>query len=136
MKKAVRRALRNLSIPGSARTWFVPILVEALEIYYELQSITLRQRPLSKALGKQPRQVFSALLKKSGRDRRTRSRWTAALNNAVKAGIASDDLAEWLRKGGGVSGRAKRPSSPETTTKTSNPQTPSRSTWKTPDANL
>jgi hypothetical protein len=115
MKKAVRRALRNLAVPGNARTWFVSILVEALKIYHELRAIRLRQRPLSKALGKQPREVFSALLKASGRDRRTRSRWAAALENAVEAGVPPGDLAEWSREGGGVSGRAKRPS-PKTTT--------------------
>jgi hypothetical protein len=115
IKKVVRRSLRNATAQGNARTWFVPILVETLAVFLDLQRITFRRRRLSRVLGKRPREVLYALLKVSRRDRKTRSRWAAALANAVASGISPGDLAEWLRKGGGVSGRAKAPS-PQATT--------------------
>jgi len=51
--------------------------------------------------------IQKLIAKSSNRDRKTRSRWAAALDNAYKAGIPPEKLERWFRDGGGVSGRAR-----------------------------
>jgi hypothetical protein len=92
--------------PGKARTWFVPYLAAVLKAYQELTTKLVDGKALSKAVAKDPRTAFFKLLKSSKRDPKTRSRWAAALAHAYESGISPERLAKWLKRGGGVAGRA------------------------------
>jgi hypothetical protein len=92
--------------PGQARTWFVPYLVTVLKAYQELTTKSVDGKRLSNAVAKDPRSAFFRLLRSSKRDSKTRSRWAAALLHAHKSGVSPEDLPKWLKKGGGVAGRA------------------------------
>ena len=109
-RKQLREALANAAVaattPGKARTWFVTYLATVLEVYGQLTAQFVDGKALSKVVAKDPRVAFFKLLKTSGRDSRTRSRWAAALAHAHGSGISSKRLASWLKKGGGVAGRA------------------------------
>ena len=116
-KKALRRLrqkLKNIladaamaaTTPGRARTWFVPYLAAVLEAYENLTTQRVDGKAMSKAFAKDPRTAFFKLLTTSKRDSKTRSRWAAALAHAHGLGISPEKLPKWLRKGGGVAGRA------------------------------
>jgi hypothetical protein len=109
INKAYEDARAQAVNTGNMRVWFVPVLVETLKVYWKLRKRKSKGRRLSSCLGSTPREVFGELLKDIGRDRKTRNRWAAALTAAVDASIKSSELASWLRMGGGVSRRARRP---------------------------
>jgi hypothetical protein len=101
-------ALATMTEPGHARNWFVPYLREVLAAYNELRAKTVNGKRLSSVFSKNPRHAIQKLIgKTSNRDRKTRSRWAAALVAAYNAGVSPEKLGPWLRRGGGVSGRAR-----------------------------
>jgi hypothetical protein len=106
LRQSFAEAALTAITPGQARTWFVPYLVTVLKAYQELTTKSVDGKRLSKAVAKDPRSAFFRLLKSSKRDSKTRSRWAAALLHAHKSGVSPDDLPKWLKKGGGVAGRA------------------------------
>lgn len=107
LKSTFDDAASNASTPGKARTWFEPYLAELLRTYTDLKETIVDGKPLSRALGRNPRAAFAKLIRTTGkRDTKTTSRWAAALAYALQCGIAPEHLARWLRKGGGVAGRA------------------------------
>jgi len=91
-------AITNTARVGKARTWFVPVLKMALRSYYDLHG---------SCGGIGSRELLGMLLSGIDRDRRTKSRWVAALYAAVKGGVRPKDLRDWLKQGGGVSGRSR-----------------------------
>jgi hypothetical protein len=107
LRLALAEAAPTATTPGKARTWFVPYLAAVLRVYRKLTSQTVEGRVLSRALAKNPRDAIFKLLKTSKRDSKTRSRWAAALANAHKSDVSPEELAKWLKKGGGVAGRAR-----------------------------
>jgi hypothetical protein len=106
LRQALADAAAAATTPGKSRTWFVPYLAAVLETYQELTTKLVDGKALSKAVAKDPRTAFFKLLKLSKRDPKTRSRWAAALAHAYDSGISPERLAKWLKKGGGVAGRA------------------------------
>jgi hypothetical protein len=106
LKQALAKAAAAATTPGEARTWFVPYLVTTLKVYQELTTKSVDGKRLSKAVAKDPRAAFFKLLKSSKRDSRTRSRWAAALAHAHASDVSPEQLPKWLKKGGGVAGRA------------------------------
>jgi hypothetical protein len=99
--------LTEMSEPGHARIWFVPYLRAVLATYIESRTRTVNGKRLSSLLSKNPRRAIRKLIKDtSNRDRKTISRWAAALDAAFSAGVSPEKLGPWLRRGGGVSGRA------------------------------
>ena len=99
--------LKKMSEPGHARTWFVPYLRAVLATYIQTRTRTVNGKRLSSLISRSPRGAFQKLIKNtSNRDRKTRSRWAAALDAAYNAGVQPNQLERWLRLGGGVSGRA------------------------------
>jgi hypothetical protein len=106
LQQALVEAAATATTPGQARTWFVPYLAAVLRVYLKLTKQVVDNRPLSRALAKQSRDAFFKLLKSSKRDPKTRSRWAAVLANAHKSDISPEQFQKWLKKGGGVAGRA------------------------------
>jgi hypothetical protein len=106
LQQALAEAAATATTPGQARTWFVPYLAAVLRVYRKLTTQTVDGCTLSRAVAKHPRNAFFKLLRTSKRDSRTRSRWAAALVHAHKSGVSPKELPKWLRKGGGVAGRA------------------------------
>jgi hypothetical protein len=84
----------------------VPYLAAVLKAYRKLTTHSVDGKALSKAVAKDPRNALFKLLKTSKRDSRTRSRWAAALVHADASGVSPEQLSKWLKKGGGVAGRA------------------------------
>jgi hypothetical protein len=84
----------------------VPYLVTVLTVYGKLTTQSVDGKALGKALAKDPRTALFRLLRSSKRDSKTRSRWAAALVHAYKSGVLPEELPKWLKKGGGVAGRA------------------------------
>ena len=107
LRQALAEAATTATTPGKARSWFVPYLAAVLRVYRKLTTQTVDGRALSRALAKNPRDALSKLLKTSKRDSKTRSRWAAALANAHKSDVSPEELPQWLKKGGGVAGRAR-----------------------------
>lgn len=111
----------NASKPGIAREWSYPYLAEVLETYTQLKERDVDGRPLSRALGRNPRAVFDKLVRRSSnRDPKTTSRWAAALTNAFQCGISPEQLPQWLRDGHGVAGRASEIAQPRNRKQESN----------------
>jgi hypothetical protein len=108
LEKAFAEAAAAATTPGKGKTWFVPYFVAVLRVYRKLTIQIVDDRALSSALGKNPKDAFIKLLKTSKRDPKMRSRWAAALANAYKSNVSPEELTKWLKKGGGVSGRARR----------------------------
>lgn len=106
LQQAFAKAAATATTPGKARTWFVPYLAAVLKAYQKLATHSVDGKALSKAVAKHPRNAVFKLLRTSKRDSRTRSRWAAALVHAHKSGVSPEELPKWLRKGGGVAGRA------------------------------
>jgi hypothetical protein len=107
LEKAFAEAAAAATTPGKARTWFVPYLAAVLRVYRKLTTQIVDGRALSSALPKNPRDAIFKLLKTSKRNSKTRSRWAAALANAHKSDVSPEELPKWLKKGGGVAGRAR-----------------------------
>jgi hypothetical protein len=102
------RARAKMGEPGHARDWFVPFLVDLLRAYRRLRRKVVNGRKIRGLVGPNPRARFSKLLAKcTNRDAKTRSRWAAAMANAIEEKITPDKLADWLTQRGGISGRAK-----------------------------
>ncbi len=106
LEQALADSAAAATNPGNARTWFVPYLSAVLKVYRKLTTISVDGKALSRAVAKDPRNAFFKLLKTSKRDSKTRSRWAATLAHAYKSGISPERLPKWLKKGGGVAGRA------------------------------
>ncbi len=106
LQQALAEAAATATTPGNARTWFVPYLAAVLTTYRKLTRQSVNGKTLSKAVAKNPRNAFFKLLKSSNRDPKTRSRWAAALVHAYESNVSPEQLSKWLKKGGGVSGRA------------------------------
>ena len=101
-------ALATMTETGHARTWFVPYLAEVLAAYIEARTKKVEGKRLSSVISKNSRRAIRKLINKSSnRDRKTRSRWAAAVDAAFSAGVTPEKLGPWLRDGGGVSGRAR-----------------------------
>jgi len=106
-------ALTALTTPGQARGWFIRYLGDILATYTKLRARRVNGSRLSNVVAKGSRGAIKKLINKTcNRDRRTKSRWAAAVHAAYKAGIAPDEFADWLAKGGGVSGRARKSPAP------------------------
>lgn len=100
-------AALSASKPGETRSWFYRYLAKILKTYTKLKKLEVGGKPLSRALGRNPRAAFVELVRRSSnRDPKTASRWGAALANAYQSGISSEQLPDWLRDHGGVAGRA------------------------------
>jgi hypothetical protein len=106
LRQAFAEAAATATTSGKARTWFVQYLASLLKVYGKLTTKSVDGKVLSKAVAKDPRTAFFKLLRSSKRDSKTRSRWAAALVHAHNSGIAPEELPKWLKKGGGVAGRA------------------------------
>lgn len=107
LKLAFTDALATMTEPGRARNWLYSYLREVLAAYLETTTRNVDGKRLSSVISKNPRRAIQKLIaKSSNRDRKTRSRWAAALDNAYKAGVPPEKLERWFRNGGGVSGRA------------------------------
>jgi hypothetical protein len=103
------------SKPGQARTWFERYLARTLKTYGMLRVHHVGGRPLSRALGREPRAAFAKLLQRtSDRNATTICRWAAALENAYRSNVSPDDFSDWLHRDGvgGVSDRAAEVSKP------------------------
>jgi hypothetical protein len=108
LKTAFAHALATMTEPGHARNWFVPYLSEVLATYNEIRTKSVDGKRLSSVVSKSSRRAIRKLISKSSnRDRKTRSRWAAALDAAYKAGVPPEKLGRWFRQGGGLSGRAR-----------------------------
>jgi len=109
LKKSFASAQKRLTSPGHGRDWFVPYLCEVLRSYHELRKIRVGSVKLIRALGSTRRKRLSRLIKRtSNRDPKMRSRWATALTNALEDKVKAQDLEDWLKAGGGISGRANR----------------------------
>jgi len=106
LERAFSEAAAAATTPGKQRTWYVSFLQSVLQTYDSLTTHMVEGRPLSRALARDPRHAFYKLLKVSGRDPKTRSRWAAVLLHAWQLGIQPKDLPRWLEQGGGAAGRA------------------------------
>jgi hypothetical protein len=106
LRQAFAEAAATATTSGKARTWFVPYLAAVLKTYRQLMTHSVDGKALSKVVAKDPRNAFFKLLKSSKRDSKTRSRWAAVLANAHKSDISPEQFPKWLKKGGGVAGRA------------------------------
>jgi hypothetical protein len=108
LKTAFADALTTMTEPGHQRDWFVSYLSDVLATCNELRAKTVNGKRLSSLLSKSPSGVIRRLIRNTcNRDRKTRSRWAAALVAAYNAGVSPEKLGPWLRQGGGVSGRAR-----------------------------
>lgn len=108
LKSNFADALATMTEPGHARTWFVPYLCAVLATYNELKGKTVNGKRLSSLISKSSAGAIRKLIGKTcNRDRKTRSRWAAAVDAAYNAGVTPEKLGPWLRQGGGVSGRAR-----------------------------
>ena len=108
LKKTFSSALATMTEPGHNRTWLIPYLADVLAAYLETKNKKVDGKRLSSVISKNPRRAIQKLIaKSSNRDRKTRSRWAAALDNAYKTGVPPEKLESWFRRGGGVSGRAR-----------------------------
>jgi hypothetical protein len=152
MTRAQRKALRQYRMqlrqafaegaataitPGNARIWFIPYLTTVLKSYQELTTESVDRKRLSRAIAKDTRTAFFRLLKSSGRDSKTRSRWAAALAHAHKSGVSPEELPKWLTKGGGVAGRAAELASTSSSKKqkANRPGDCAHDGWVSPEAN-
>ena len=108
LKTAFADGVIKMSKPGHARTWFIPYLRSVLATYIESRARTVNGKRLSSLISKSSRGALRNLIGETcNRDRKTRSRWATALDAAYNAGVQPDQLERWLRRGGGVSGRAR-----------------------------
>jgi hypothetical protein len=100
-------AKQSMTKPGRTRGWFLPFLESLLKNYYRLRKTRIDGVRLTNLLGPNPRERFLAILAEcTDRDPKTRSRWAAAMANAVKNKVKSRELRVWLANGGGVAGRS------------------------------
>jgi hypothetical protein len=103
-----KRSLKRMSKAGNARTWMVPYLKKMLAQYRRARKKIIDGAPLTSVLGHHRHDFFAILLRQtSNRDARARSRWASTMKKAVKSKIRPADLKDWLKVGGGISGRAK-----------------------------
>lgn len=109
LQKVFTNCVRSATIEGRARTWQVPYLQAVQETFEDLRQQRVGGVRVSQDLAASRLGAILALIKQSSnRDRRTRSRWAAAVHAAHRAGISPSELPKWLSDGGGVSGRARK----------------------------
>ncbi len=114
LQESFASAQKRLTSPGRGRDWFVPYLCDVLRSYYGLRKTTVGGVKLIRALGSNRRKRLSRLIERtSNRDPKMRSRWAGALTNAVDEKVEAKDIEDWLKVGGGISGRASRRQSDE-----------------------
>src|SRR5450759_788312 len=98
LKTVFADGVTKMSEPGHARTWFVTYLRAVLATYIDSRTRTVNGKRLSSVLSKNPRRAIQKLIKNtSNRDRKTRSRWAAALDAAYGAGVPPEKLERWFR---------------------------------------
>jgi hypothetical protein len=102
------------TVTGHARTWWMPYLQAVLENFLALRQHRVGGQRVSLTLDPKRIGAIQKLIKNSSnRDRRTRSRWAAAVHAAHRAGIDPAELPRWLAEGGGISGRARNTKPPK-----------------------
>lgn len=106
LERAFSDATENAVTPTRQRKWYWPFLQVVLKTYDDLTAEIVEGRPLSRVLAKDARRAFLKLLKVSGRDAKTMSRWAAVLFHAWQSKVRPKDLPRWLEQGGGTAGRA------------------------------
>jgi hypothetical protein len=108
LKKSFKRALKRVRKTGRARTWPYPFLKNLLREYRRARKKIVDGASLTSIVGAHKHDFFAVMLQQTtDRDGKTRSRWSSAMKNAAKNKIRPSDLEAWLKKGGGISGRAK-----------------------------
>lgn len=109
LQKVFADSVLLATVKGRARTWQVPYLQAVQETFEDLRQQRVGGVRVSQGLAASRLGAILALIKQSSnRDRRTRSRWAAAVHAAHRAGVSPSELPKWLSEGGGVSGRARK----------------------------
>jgi len=104
---AYEDALTSAGRPGTSRIWFVSYLRAILVEYGRLKA-RIGVRGIKLLLPGRRRSRLAQLIRGSSkRDRRTVSRWAGTLSHALRDNISPASFADWLKKGGGVSGRCR-----------------------------
>jgi hypothetical protein len=110
LRSAFERAKEAMSSPGNARNWFMPYFRALLRAYYKLRKRSIGGSKLLTEIADDCRgQLLKLIERTTDRDPKTRSRWAAALANAIEAKVKPKKLRAWLKQGGGIAGRAKNP---------------------------
>jgi hypothetical protein len=130
LRGSFQKARASAGTSGQSRDWFVPYLADVLQVYRSARNQLIGGRSLRKAIAKSRRAVFHRLLETAARDSKTKSRWAAALSQAVYEKVKPAQLATWLTKGGGVAGRAAQYARPPVALKA--PIRPKRPTTSSP----
>jgi hypothetical protein len=98
---------KQLVQAGHTKEWAYDYAAALVATYQRIRRVRIAGKRLTRALGRTKQAILLALVSLStDRDAKVRNRWATAARFAIIDQIAPDQVPRWLRRGGGLAGRA------------------------------